>query len=56
VTANTRDDGHKFLKIAAEAQIKSSTIPMPLADANRALTMLKHDELAGAAVLRVSGD
>jgi hypothetical protein len=27
---------------------------MPLADANRALNMLKHDEIRGAAVLHVS--
>ncbi len=55
VTANTRDDGRAFLRIAAEISIRSSTIPMPLEDANRALNMLKHDELAGAAVLQVSG-
>jgi propanol-preferring alcohol dehydrogenase len=51
VTANTRADGEEFLKIAGEIPIASSTVGMPLEDANRALAMLKHDELRGAAVL-----
>lgn len=54
VTANTRRDGEEFLKIAGEIPIRSHTLPMDLADANRALNMLKHDELKGAAVLRVA--
>ncbi|HZY95992.1 MAG TPA: zinc-dependent alcohol dehydrogenase family protein [Candidatus Cybelea sp.] len=53
VTANTRADGEEFLKIAGEIPIASSTVGMPLEDANRALAMLKHDELRGAAVLHV---
>jgi propanol-preferring alcohol dehydrogenase len=53
VTANTRADGEEFLKLAAEIPIKTSTVPMRLDEANRALTMLKHDELRGAAVLHV---
>jgi propanol-preferring alcohol dehydrogenase len=52
VTANTREDGREFLKIAGEIPIRSHTIPMALEEANRALQMLKHDELKGAAVLR----
>jgi propanol-preferring alcohol dehydrogenase len=51
VTANTRADGEEFLKIAGEIAIRTATLGMPLADANRALAMLKHDELRGAAVL-----
>jgi propanol-preferring alcohol dehydrogenase len=51
VTANTRDDGREFLKIAAEIPMRTYTMPMALAEANRALQMLKHDELKGAAVL-----
>jgi len=51
VTANTRADGEEFLTIAGEIPIRTSTIGMPLERANRALTMLKHDELRGAAVL-----
>lgn len=54
VTANTRRDGEEFMKVAGEIPIRSHTVPMELGDANRALRMLKHDELKGAAVLRVS--
>jgi alcohol dehydrogenase, propanol-preferring len=53
VTANTRADGEAFLKIAGEIPIRTTTVGMPLEDANRALAMLKHDELRGAAVLHV---
>jgi propanol-preferring alcohol dehydrogenase len=51
VTANTRDDGREFLKLAGEIPIRTHTVPMELEQANRALQMLKHDELKGAAVL-----
>jgi propanol-preferring alcohol dehydrogenase len=51
VTANTRIDGEEFLRIADEIPIKASTVGMKLGEANRALNMLKHDELRGAAVL-----
>ncbi|MGA8574987.1 MAG: zinc-dependent alcohol dehydrogenase family protein [Candidatus Cybelea sp.] len=54
VTANTRADGEEFLRIAGEIPIKTHTVGMRLEEANRALTMLKHDELRGAAVLHVS--
>jgi alcohol dehydrogenase, propanol-preferring len=54
VTANTRADGEEFLRIAGEIPIKSYTVPMMLQDANRALSMLKHDELRGAAVLHIA--
>jgi propanol-preferring alcohol dehydrogenase len=54
VTANTRADGEEFLRIAGEIPIRTFTVAMPLEDANRALNMLKHDELRGAAVLRIS--
>jgi propanol-preferring alcohol dehydrogenase len=53
VTANTRADGEEFLALAGEIPIKTSTVAMRLEEANRALTMLKHDELRGAAVLHV---
>ena len=53
VTANTRADGEEFLRIAGEIPIKSCTVPMKLEEANHALSMLKHDELRGAAVLHV---
>ncbi len=53
VTANTRADGEEFLRIAAEIPIRTRTLALPLAEANRALVMLKHDELKGAAVLEI---
>jgi alcohol dehydrogenase, propanol-preferring len=51
VTANTRADGEEFLRIAGAIPVRSTTVAMPLEQANRALQMLKHDELRGAAVL-----
>jgi propanol-preferring alcohol dehydrogenase len=54
VTANTRADAEEFLKIAATIPVRTHIVPMPLTEANRALQMLKHDELKGAAVLRVA--
>jgi alcohol dehydrogenase, propanol-preferring len=56
VTANTRADGETFLKIAGEIPIKTSTRGMRLDEANRALQMLKDDELRGAAVLHIEGE
>jgi alcohol dehydrogenase, propanol-preferring len=53
VTANTRRDGEEFLKIAGEIPIRSRLVPMMLDKANLALQKLKHDELQGAAVLRI---
>jgi propanol-preferring alcohol dehydrogenase len=52
VTANTRADGNELLQLAAAIPIRTHTMPMALDDANRALQMLKHDELKGAAVLK----
>jgi propanol-preferring alcohol dehydrogenase len=54
VTANTRADGVEFLKLAAEIPIRISTMAFGLGEANVALKMLKHDEIKGAGVLRVS--
>jgi alcohol dehydrogenase, propanol-preferring len=54
VTANTRADGEEFLKIAGAIPIQTITVGMRLEEANRALAMLKHDELRGAAVLHVA--
>jgi alcohol dehydrogenase, propanol-preferring len=53
VTANTRVDGNELLRLAAAIPIRTHTVPMTLEDANLALQMLKHDELKGAAVLKV---
>ena len=54
VTANTRADGEEFLKLAAEIPVRTHTTAFDLGQANQALQMLKHDELQGAAVLRIS--
>lgn len=54
VTANTRADAEEFLKVAGEIPIRTHTVPFGLAQANVALRMLKHDEIKGAGVLRVS--
>ncbi len=54
VTANTRADGEEFLKIAGEIPIHTQTVAFGLSEANMALKMLKHDEIKGAGVLRIS--
>ncbi|SRR5579885_1936076 len=54
VTANTRADAEDFLKAAGEARVRTHTVAFGLGEANVALRMLKHDEIKGAAVLRVS--
>jgi len=54
VTANTRADGNELLQLAGSIPIRTHTVPMALADANLALQMLKHDELKGAAVLKLA--
>ena len=53
VANNTRQDGHDFLKIAAEIPIHTQIQVFPLAEANRALNLLKNDAIRGAAVLQV---
>jgi propanol-preferring alcohol dehydrogenase len=53
VTANTRSDGEEFLEIAASIPVRTKTMTLPLTEATRALVMLKHDELKGAAVLKI---
>lgn len=54
VTANTRADGEELLALAAEIPIRPTTVPYPLAEADRALADLAHDRVTGAAVLRVA--
>ena len=54
VTANTREDGEEFLALAAKIPVRTHTAAFDLGQANQALQMLKHDELKGAAVLRIS--
>lgn len=51
VTANTRQDGEDLLREAAEIPVRPKVTLFPLADANRALMLLKSDELQGTGVL-----
>jgi len=53
VANNTREDGHDFLRVAAEIPIRTEIEIFPLAEANRALNALKNDAIRGAAVLQV---
>ncbi len=53
VANNTRQDGHDFLRIAAEIPIRTEIEVFPLREANRALNALKNDAIRGAAVLEV---
>lgn len=54
VSANTRRDGEEFLQLAGEIPIRTHTVAMALDEANLALQKLKHDQIQGAAVLRIS--
>lgn len=53
VTANTREDGHDLMRLAAEIPLKTHTEEFALEEANAALCKLKNDQINGAAVLRV---
>jgi len=47
----TRADGEEFFPLAAEARVKTETVPYPLDRANEALDDLRAGRLQGAAVL-----
>ena len=53
VANNTRQDGHDFLRVAAEIPVQTQIEVFPLNEANRALNSLKNDAIRGAAVLQV---
>ncbi len=53
VTANTRADGEALLRLAVTIPLHASTEEFPLERANDALYRLRHDQISGAAVLRV---
>ncbi len=53
VTANTRQDGDDLLREAARIPIRPKVTLFPLEEANRALQMLKADQLQGTGVLTV---
>jgi len=54
VANNTRQDGEDFLRVAAEIPIETHIQQFPLAEANRALNLLKNDAVRGAAVLMLN--
>jgi propanol-preferring alcohol dehydrogenase len=54
-TANTRADGERFLRTAAEIPIAVTTSPYAFDEADRALLDLAQGRVAGAAVLRIAG-
>jgi propanol-preferring alcohol dehydrogenase len=54
VTANTRDDGHEFLALAAQHPLHVTTTPYPFTEAVTALRDLATDRVNGAAVLHLT--
>ena len=55
VTANTRIDGEELLEAAARIPIRPAVTTFPLAEANRALQLLKRGRIEGSGVLVVGG-
>jgi len=51
VTANTRQDGEEFLRLAGRLGVRATTVPYPMAEAPAALADLAHGRFSGAAVL-----
>jgi propanol-preferring alcohol dehydrogenase len=51
VTANTRQDGEQFLRLAERLGIRATTVAYPMAEAPTALADLAHGRFSGAAVL-----
>jgi alcohol dehydrogenase, propanol-preferring len=53
VANNTRDDGHEFMKLAAQIPIRTEIQVFSLEQADQALNALKHDGVRGAGVLKM---
>jgi len=51
VTANTRQDGEAFLRLASRLKVRATTVGYPMVEAPRAMSDLKHGRFGGAAVL-----
>jgi propanol-preferring alcohol dehydrogenase len=51
----TRDDAREFLALAPQIPVRTTVVPMLLAQANEALARLREGELTGAAVLVPEG-
>lgn len=54
VTANTRQDGTEFLRLATRFDLRSTVAAYSLADAPKALSDLAHGRFAGAAVIHMT--
>ena len=52
VANNTRQDGHDFLRLAAEIPVRTEIQLFSLSQVNRALNALKHDGVRGAGVIQ----
>lgn len=55
VTANTRADGEELLDLAVRLDVRATTVPYAMADADRALADLAAGAFSGAAVLHNDG-
>ncbi len=53
VANSTREDARQLLRLAAEVPVRVEVETFPLEQANRALQLLKHSQVRGAAVLEV---
>jgi propanol-preferring alcohol dehydrogenase len=51
VTANTREDGAEFLRLAGRLNVRATTVGYPMVEAPAALADLAHGRFGGAAVL-----
>jgi len=51
----TREDGRRFFELAEAARVATSTEPMGLGEASRALERLRHGDVKGALVLDAHG-
>lgn len=51
VTANTRQDGEEFLRLAGRLGVRATTVHYPMSEAPAALADLAHGRFGGAAVL-----
>lgn len=56
VTANTRQDGEEFLRLAPRLGVRATTVPYSIEDADRALRDLAAGAFSGAAVLHIADD
>lgn len=56
VTANTRDDGEQFLRIAAQIPLRPTVTSYAFDQVDRALSDLAADRVDGAAVITMEGD